>query len=219
MPIKDTYLSLDIICTHEIKIKNSKFIAVGIPFTDETQLNENLAVYKKEFPKANHYCYAYRIGIDGATYRANDDGEPSGTAGRPILNTLLSHQMSDILVIVIRYFGGTKLGTSGLIQAYKDATEALIKYKMTIIEKTVTQVITLTFDYTDIGRVMSALDQAQLQWEEADYGTVAMIKVRIRLSEVETQIARLKSFITGYPVADMTTDFLLEGIEIAIYVD
>lgn len=111
----------------EFKVMNSKFIAVLQPFRDKSRLTTLLQLYRKEHPKANHICYAYRIGFEEEEVRANDDGEPSGTAGKPILNQLYSYEVKNCILLVIRYFGGTKLGVPGLIEAYKTAAKQCLE--------------------------------------------------------------------------------------------
>lgn len=114
-------------CHAEISVKGSKFLASAYPVQDLKQIEALLSETKKAHPKARHWCYAYRLGADGSEYRANDDGEPSGTAGMPIYQQLLSFEASDILLIVVRYFGGTLLGVPGLIKAYKDSSRAALE--------------------------------------------------------------------------------------------
>ena len=111
----------------EFKSLNSKFIAYVFPFHQKEVLQGILGQLKKEHPKARHWCYAYRIGYQNEEFRANDDGEPSGSAGKPILNQLYSHEVKNALIVVVRYFGGTKLGVPGLIEAYKEAANDALK--------------------------------------------------------------------------------------------
>ena len=122
--IIDSYITLAEACVGEYKEKGSKFIAYGYPFDDESELEVILGELKAIHPKARHYCFAYKIGVDNNRYRTNDDGEPSGTAGKPIYGQILSNGLTNIAIVVIRYFGGTKLGASGLIHAYKEATKS-----------------------------------------------------------------------------------------------
>lgn len=119
----------------EYKSLNSKFIAYAYPFSHKEVLPEILLHLKKEHPKARHWCYAYRIGYQNEEFRANDDGEPSGSAGKPILNQLYSHEVKNTLVVVVRYFGGTKLGVPGLIEAYKEAANDALKKAKFIFEE------------------------------------------------------------------------------------
>ena len=125
--IQDTFIG-------EFKSLNSKFIAYLFPFDSKEKLTPILTQLKKEHPKARHWCYAYRIGYDNEEFRANDDGEPNGTAGKPILNQLYSHEVKNALIVVVRYFGGTKLGVPGLIEAYKEAAHDALKKANFIFE-------------------------------------------------------------------------------------
>ena len=125
--IQDTFIG-------EFKSLNSKFIAYLYPFDSKEKLTPILVQLKKEHPKARHWCYAYRIGYENEEFRANDDGEPNGTAGKPILNQLYSHEVKNALIVVVRYFGGTKLGVPGLIEAYKEAAYDALKNANYIFE-------------------------------------------------------------------------------------
>ena len=120
---EDTYQTIEFPAEGIFRDKGSKFIAYAYPFKDEANLKDIIADLKSQHPKARHHCYAYRLSPDRSVFRVNDDGEPSGTAGRPILNVLLSMDVTNILVVVVRYFGGTLLGVPGLINAYKTATQ------------------------------------------------------------------------------------------------
>ncbi|MFT7606590.1 MAG: putative YigZ family protein, partial [Saprospiraceae bacterium] len=130
----------------EFKDRGSKFIAYAYPVYTEEEWQEHLNTVKKEHFKARHHCFAFRIGLDKNNFRANDDGEPSGTAGRPILGQIDSFELTNVFVVVVRYFGGTKLGVSGLINAYKNATIDAFQ-QATIIEKTVEDIYKISFHY------------------------------------------------------------------------
>jgi len=123
MLFDDSYRTIEKPAEGVFRDRGSKFIAFAYPINSESELKNILSQLKSEHPKANHHCWAIRLGLDRSVFRINDDGEPSGTAGRPILNTLLSHNLTNVAVIVVRYFGGTLLGVPGLINAYKTATE------------------------------------------------------------------------------------------------
>ena len=142
----------------EFKDRGSKFIAYAFPIREGLDFKENMAVLKKEHPKAVHHCFAYRIGIDGMNYRVSDDGEPSGTAGRPILGQIDSKQLTNVLIIVVRYFGRTLLGVPGLINAYKTVA-ALALETTSIIQKPVVVNYRLQFDYTQMNDVMKLVKQ------------------------------------------------------------
>lgn len=146
--------------TAEFKDRGSKFIAYAYPILNMEDIKQRLNELKKEHPKAVHHCYAWRLGIDGTQYRANDDGEPSGSAGKPILGQIDSAGLTNILVVVVRYFGGTLLGVPGLINAYKTATQDAISNKPTV-EKWVEELYEITFDYPSMGEVLYLLKNAE----------------------------------------------------------
>lgn len=136
------------------KVKGSKHLGYAYPISSEDEVKPLIELLKKEHFNARHHCYAYRLGADGERFRANDDGEPSGTAGKPILGQLLSFEITNVLIVVVRYFGGTKLGTSGLIDAYKTAAKMAIE-EGSIVEKKIMRVFEIQFPYTVMGTVMS----------------------------------------------------------------
>ena len=144
------------------KEKGSKFLAFAFPVTSETEIKNHVDSIKKEYYDARHHCYAYILGPDKATYRANDDGEPSGTAGRPIHGQLLSKDITNTLVIVVRYFGGIKLGVSGLINAYKTATKDALD-NAEVVEKTVNEIYRVEFEYPLMNDVMRLLKDEGLE--------------------------------------------------------
>ena len=152
----DFYLTIDKTGFAEYKDRGSKFFAFVFPVKNKADFKKHIQALKKEHPKAVHHCFAYRIGSDGNNFRVSDDGEPSGTAGKQILGQIDSVNLTDILVIVVRYFGGTLLGVSGLINAYKTAT-ALALQCTPVIKKYVEQNYILQFNYTEMNNVMSIL--------------------------------------------------------------
>ena len=149
----DFYYTIDRTGIAEYKDRGSKFLAYAFPLKNKEACKDHLLSLRKEHPKAAHYCFAYRIGYDGNNYRANDDGEPSGTAGKQILSQIDSRNLSDVLVIVVRYFGGSLLGVPGLIAAYKTVT-ALVLQCSPIIQKTIEINYILQFNYTEMNEVM-----------------------------------------------------------------
>jgi uncharacterized YigZ family protein len=163
------------------KDKSSKFLAFAYPFEDENELKKYLEPLRKEHFKAVHFCYAYRIGLDKNHFRVNDDGEPSGSAGRPILNVLLSKEITNILVVVVRYWGGTLLGVSGLINAYKSATEEAIA-NAEIIEKTVNDVYQITFGYVQMNDIMKVVKDFDLKIHNQQFDNQCVIEVEFRQS-------------------------------------
>ncbi len=161
----DTYKTLTDIAEGIYTEKRSKFIAIAIPVRTLDEIKEHLEVYQKKYYDARHVCYAYMLGHERKDFRANDNGEPSGTAGRPILGQINSNGLTDILIIVVRYFGGIKLGTSGLIVAYKAAAAEAIA-AANIVEKTVDDDIIVAFEYpfmNDIMRIVKEEEPAILE--------------------------------------------------------
>lgn len=144
------------------KEKGSKFLAFAYPVSTEDEIKNLLQDLRKKFFDARHHCYAYRLGPDGATWRVNDNGEPSSTAGKPILGQLVSFGLSDVLVVVIRYFGGIKLGVSGLINAYRTAARDALEHAQTV-EKQVRENITLEYTYEQTNAVMKAIRDLQAE--------------------------------------------------------
>ena len=149
----DSYLTLSSPSEGTYTEKRSKFLAFAFPVSTVEEVKELVEAHQKKYYDARHVCYAYMIGHERLVFRANDNGEPSGTAGKPILGQINSNELTDILIIVVRYFGGVKLGTSGLIQAYKAAAAEAIAAAV-IIEKTVDEQLTITFEYTLMNQVM-----------------------------------------------------------------
>jgi uncharacterized YigZ family protein len=164
--------------TSEFKDRGSKFIAYAYPVNDKNDFKEKLAAIKKEHPKATHHCFAYRLGVDGTEYRVSDDGEPSGTAGRPMLGQIDSKQLTNILIIVVRYFGGTQLGIPGLINAYKTATATAIE-STSIVEKPILVNYSVEFDYTRMHDVMKIIKQFDCVVLEQDIKLFCSINVAI----------------------------------------
>ncbi|TDH27742.1 YigZ family protein [Segetibacter sp. 3557_3] len=156
MKEKFYYYTIEKPSVAEFKDRGSKFIAYAFPLSDTDIFKKHLQALKKEHPKAVHFCFAYRIGTDGNNFRTSDDGEPAGSAGKPILGQIDSKELSDVLVIVVRYFGGTLLGVPGLINAYKTTT-ALALQLTPNIQKPVTENYNLSFDYTRLNDVMLVL--------------------------------------------------------------
>lgn len=142
----------------EYKDRSSKFLAYCFPFSDKKDLKNHITTLKKQHPKANHFCFAYRIGTDGNTFRSSDDGEPSGSAGKPILGQLESKALTDILVVVVRYFGGTLLGVPGLISAYKSSTSLALQVTP-IVTKPILSFLRIHFNYTQMNDVLQLLKQ------------------------------------------------------------
>lgn len=181
----DTYRSIASQSKGLYKEKGSKFIAFAHPVETVEEVKEIVSSIKKEYFDARHHCYAYRIGHTGDIWRMNDDGEPSSTAGKPIYGQLLSNELSDILVVVVRYFGGIKLGVPGLINAYRTATADAIACA-TIVEKVATEPFTIKFDYLQMNDVMKVLKEMNLSPFEQEYDNDCTISVRVPLSQRES---------------------------------
>jgi len=210
--MKDSFQTIAKPTIGEYKEKGSKFIAYAFPVSNAEEWQAKLNDVKKEHPKGRHHCYAYRLGVDDTNFRANDDGEPSGTAGKPILGQLKSFKVTNTIVIVVRYFGGTLLGASGLIHAYKTATADALQ-QANIIEQTISDIYRLTFDYAIMSNVMNAIKKCQLPMIHQDFGDIGKVDIAIRQGEVATTLPQLKAAIAKVPiemVADMET---IEGLE------
>jgi uncharacterized YigZ family protein len=192
----DQYLTIAAPAQGEFRDRGSKFFAYAYPVYTEKDWQNHLEALRKEHFKARHHCYAFRLGLDKNNFRANDDGEPSGTAGRPILGQIDSLNLTYVYVVVVRYFGGTLLGTSGLINAYKLAAADALQ-NAEIIERTVEDVYLLDFDYGLMSQVMQVLKKMDLDIVEQVFDEKAKISVAIRQSEVEEAILQLKTSVAG----------------------
>ena len=180
----DTYRSIEAASEGLFKDNGSRFIALAYPVETEDQVKDIVAGLKKEYHDARHHCYAYRLGHLGDRFRANDDGEPSGSAGRPILGQIDSAGLSDILVVVVRYFGGIKLGIPGLIRAYKTSTaDALAQAR--VVEKVAGFSFRVRFDYLDMNAVMKVLKDLSLPVSGQIFDTQCSVDVRVRLTLLE----------------------------------
>lgn len=171
--------------------RGSKFFAFAFPISSEDDFKKKLQEIKKKHPKATHHTYSYRLGADQTAYRMNDDGEPSGTAGRPIYGQILSHQLTNTGVIVVRYFGGTMLGVPGLINAYKNAAlDALQKNK--IIQKTWNDVYVIEFDYEQLNEVWKIIKDLHIAVLEQQTETTCRMKLEIRKSNLAICLQKLE---------------------------
>lgn len=195
MEIKDTYNTIAS-ASEEIllKEKNSKFFGYAFPITSEEELKPILDVLRKKHPHAGHFCYAYQIGTDPVSYRANDDGEPSNSAGMPIYGQLQSFDVTNTVVVIARLFGGTKLGVGGLISAYKTAAQITLE-SCEIIEKTIDVHYIISFDYKNMNKVMRVIKEKNLdivdqgmEMNEESGLPIGIIEIKIRKKNAE-QIA------------------------------
>lgn len=185
MQYTDTFKTLGGPCEGSYKEKGSKFIAFAFPVSDEQQIKEIITRIRKEHHSARHHCFAWRLGPDLQLFRVNDDGEPSGTAGRPILGQITQYELTDVLVVVVRYFGGVLLGTSGLTNAYKQAAaDALCQAP--VVEKIIENIIEVHFDYLAMNEFMTVLKEYQLSMKQNQFDTTckALVLVRKQLTNV-----------------------------------
>ena len=184
MEWNDQYKSIEAPSEGLFKDNGSRFIALAYPVETEEEVKTIVAGLRKEYHDARHHCYAYRLGYKGDVWRASDDGEPSGSAGRPILGQIDSIGLSDILVVVVRYFGGIKLGIPGLIRAYKSATQDAIA-NAEIIEKVAGEILTVTFDYLQMNDVMKVLKDMDITPLNQQFDLRCTLTARVRLSRIE----------------------------------
>lgn len=197
MAIDDEYDTIDKSAEGIFRDKGSRFLAYAFPFDTESGLKDILAGLKLAHPKARHFCWAYRLSIDKSVFRVNDDGEPSGSAGRPILNTILSENLTNILVVVIRYFGGTLLGVPGLIHAYKAATLDALS-NCTAVSRTVNNLYLITFSYETTNQVMKIIKDAQLAVVNQKFDLHCELEVAVRQSRsaaVVTQFEQIEGVV------------------------
>ena len=171
--------------------RSSKFLSWIFPVRSEEEIREHLDALRKRFFDATHHCYAWRLGPHGEAFRANDDGEPSGTAGKPILGQLLSNDLTDCLVVVVRYFGGTKLGVPGLIAAYREATADVIAQAQ-IVERTVDRQVTVDFPYVAMNDIMRVVKELQPRIEAQEFDNLCTMRLSIRESRADLLEERLR---------------------------
>lgn len=196
------------------KEKGSKFIAYLQPVSSIEDVQDCLEYIAALHPKSRHVCYAYRIGITGEPYRYNDDGEPSGTAGRPIYNELLSNEVSNVLCAVVRYFGGTKLGVPGLIKAYKESTiDAFSTAEIHTI--TLKKEVTITYRIEDMGKVYDLLKARGYNNIDSRFDPSPSILIKVSLNELSEIRAQLLADFYGYQPEDISEDFVSEKIEVS----
>ena len=175
-----------------LKEKNSKFFGYAIPVTSEEEIKEILERLRKEHFSARHWCYAYQIGTEKIQYRANDDGEPNNSAGMPIYGQIQSFEVTNILVVVVRYFGGVKLGVGGLISAYKTAAQMALE-NATIIEKTIDKHFIISFGYAHMNKVMRIIKEKNLQIVSQKMEMDCEIEISIRKKSVQNLLDTFES--------------------------
>lgn len=193
MEIQNTYRTLREPSEGMYKEKGSKFIGFAVPCYSEEEAKEFLSRWRKEHHQARHVCYAYRFGVEKNNWRANDDGEPGNSAGPPILGQIEAFDLSNVLIGVVRYFGGTKLGVGGLIHAYKTAAKEAIE-NGEIVELEVFYWLRLEFGYADMAGVMNVLKKHNLSLKTKEFSESCLLTTAVPLSEVETVRSELEGF-------------------------
>ena len=173
------------------KEKGSKFIAKAFPVYSEEEVKMRVAEFKKQYFDARHHCYAFIINPDKSCYRSADDGEPSGTAGKPILNQILSKDVTNVCVVVVRYFGGIKLGVPGLINAYKTAAREALD-NATVVEKTIDEVYSVVFDYPLMNEVMRVLKDEKIEQQNTYFALNCYIEIYVRKKDADRVVDKLK---------------------------
>ena len=188
---KDSYKTIARAAETTYRQLSSKFLVYAYPVESEEEIKEYLDALRKRWFDATHHCYAWRLGPQGEHFRANDDGEPSSTAGKPILGQLLSQEVTNCLVVVVRYFGGTKLGVPGLIAAYKEST-ALVLSECEIVERTVDARINVSFSYMAMNDVMRIVKDMQPRVVDQQFDNLCTMTLTIREGDSEQLIGRLE---------------------------
>ena len=202
MQTEDTYKTIVGQSEAAIRERSSKFLALAYHVTSAEQVKEIMDGLRKKHYDATHHCYAYRLGPKGEEFRANDDGEPSGTAGKPILGQLLSHNITDCLVVVIRWFGGTKLGVPGLIEAYKESTIAVLDV-CKVEERTVDKILHIRYPFESMDGVMRAVKAVGPKVLEQTFDKVCAMRLAVRLSQADALLGRLEK-VEGITIDDET---------------
>ncbi len=186
-----------------LKERSSKFLALSYHVESAEEVREIMEPLRKRFYDATHHCYAYRIGPKGEEWRANDDGEPSGTAGKPILGQLLSRDITNVLVVVVRWFGGTKLGVPGLIEAYRESTVEVLDVAK-VEERTVDHHLKIRYPFESMNGVMKAVKATQPKILDQQFDNMCSMEIAVRLSDADELIARLEK-VEGITFEDETT--------------
>jgi len=198
---KDEYLTISKPAEGLFKDRGSKFLGFAFPVSTEEEVKENLEKIRNQYHDARHHCYAYLLGIEKEKYRTNDDGEPSSTAGKPILGQIRSFNLTNVLIIVIRYFGGTKLGVGGLINAYKTAAEEALK-NAKIIKKTLHDIYELKFDYPQMNEIMRIMKEQNIEQIDQCFELSCSITLALRKAEAETVLSKFN------PVENLKIKFI-----------
>ncbi|MFH0894051.1 MAG: YigZ family protein [Bacteroidota bacterium] len=202
MMFDDTYRTITTPSESSFRDRGSRFLGYAYPVKSENEVKETLSILKKKYHDANHHCFAFRLGADHSAYRFSDDGEPNNSAGRPIYNQINSHDLTNILIVVVRYFGGTLLGVSGLINAYR-TTASLAIEASEIIEKTANENYLLTFSYEVMHEIMPILKEPHILNAQYDMGENCKVNFAIRkslamsLTERIQKVSSVKLEFTG----------------------
>ncbi|PLX15040.1 MAG: YigZ family protein [Salinivirgaceae bacterium] len=186
----DLYRTIKSPSKGSFKDRGSKFFAFAYPIETEDEFKENMQVLKKEYHDARHHVYAFRLGSDKKTYRASDDGEPSNSSGPPVLGQIQSYDLTNVMIVVVRYFGGTKLGVPGLINAYRSAAADAIE-NAKIIEKTEEKTVRIQFEYPDMNNVMRIIKDQDLNIINQDFQLACIIDLSVRLRDIEQVLERV----------------------------
>ena len=203
MLFDDTYKTINKTAEGIFRDKGSKFIGYSYPIKSEAEIKEIITRLRNEHTKASHFCWAMRLTTDRNVFKLNDDGEPSGTAGRPILNTLLSADITNILVVVVRYFGGTLLGVPGLINAYKSATVEALKVNE-IITKTINDIYQINFDYLATNQIMRVMKDERLEIISQHFDIQCTLQFEVRKANLNTVLSKLE-LVEGIEIRYLTT--------------
>lgn len=182
--MSDTYRTIDDEPTATLKVEGSRFLAEAVPVSSREEADDRIEAVREREHQATHHCTAYRLGADGNDFRYNDDGEPSGTAGQPILRQIDARDLTNTLVVVTRYYGGTKLGTGGLMRAYGDAADAALD-RASIVEKVVRVPVRVRFAYDDTTPARQVLRQFDATVEDSTYTDVTELTVGVRASDAD----------------------------------
>ena len=192
--MSQSFLTIQTSSSGIYKEKGSKFLSFAMPVSDIEEIKEYIADFKKKYYDARHVCYAYVLGNDGSEYRVNDDGEPSGTAGRPIFGQIQSRNLTNVLVVVVRYFGGVLLGTGGLVTAYKEAaSDALLQ--ATIIQVDIKSKIKITCDYQFVDIVMSTINNANAEISNKNFTDICELEILVPLTNKDYLIGKLENIV------------------------
>ena len=212
---EDYYLTPLAATAAEFRDRGSKFLAHLQPVRDEAAALEVVEERRRAHPKCNHHCYAYRVGEGPDRYRANDDGEPSGTAGRPILGQIDKAGLSDVVIVVSRYFGGTKLGTSGLINAYREAARLALA-EVDIGRRELVTPVTLHFGYGRMGDVLSALSSLGVEMADQEFGATCRVLLHPPRTRARALVRELKAAVAGVYLEEIDEEFEVEGLRIEL---